>query len=220
MLSGAGGGAETSLGERRRTQGARQRESAPPHFHPLTRPDKALGHSCGGRNLAPVWCRGVPCGRPCPLLAGQGTHKGCPYTCHRHSCENSATWPANTNDIRLRCRPAPPHFQPLTRPDKTLGHSAEAGTSQPGLRSAVLAEAQPLPPAVPALRHVALSSGFRPSVRGLKVCKRPVPAVIRQTGALSPTPVVAEGTRTQLNPRTTGGVVFIDVVTHSSDFLP
>ena len=52
MLSGAGGGAETSLGERRRTQDARQRESASPHFHPLTRPDKALGHSCGGRNLA------------------------------------------------------------------------------------------------------------------------------------------------------------------------
>ncbi len=46
MLSGAGGGAETSLGERRRTQDARQRESAPPHFHSLTRPDKALGHSC------------------------------------------------------------------------------------------------------------------------------------------------------------------------------
>ena len=54
MLSGAEGGAETSLGERRRTQDARQRESAPPHFHPLTRPDEAPGHSCGGRNLAPL----------------------------------------------------------------------------------------------------------------------------------------------------------------------
>ena len=59
MLSGA----ETSLGERRRTQDARQRESAPPHFHSLTRPDKALGHSRESGNLAAREL-GVPCGRP------------------------------------------------------------------------------------------------------------------------------------------------------------
>ena len=63
MLSGAGGGAETSLGERRRTQDARQRESAPPHFYSLTRPDKALGHSRESGILAAREL-GVPCGRP------------------------------------------------------------------------------------------------------------------------------------------------------------
>ena len=54
MLSGA----ETSLGERRRTQDARQRESAPPHFHPLTRPDEAPGHSC--ENSAPSFLPPAP----------------------------------------------------------------------------------------------------------------------------------------------------------------
>ena len=53
MLSGAGGGAETSLGERRRTQDARQRESPRlPIFillRGLTRPRR----SCGGRTPPP-----------------------------------------------------------------------------------------------------------------------------------------------------------------------
>ena len=60
------------------------------------------------------WGAGNPHPRPLSRPAGEG---GC------RSCENSATWPANTNDIRLRCRPAPPHFHLLTRPDKALGHS-------------------------------------------------------------------------------------------------
>ena len=95
MLSGAGGEAETSLGERRRTQDARQRESAPPHFHPLTRPDGSPRRSCAGRNLA----------LPVVMLSGAGGE-----------AETSLGERRRTQDARQR-ESAPPHFHPLTRPD-------------------------------------------------------------------------------------------------------
>ena len=124
MLSGAGGGAETSLGERRRTQDARQRESAPPHFHSLTRPDKALGHSC--ENSGPSFLRRQE-PRPLPvMLSGAGG-----------GAETSLGERRRTQDARQR-ESAPPHLHSLTRPDKALGHSCggrNLAAPAPGARS-------------------------------------------------------------------------------------
>ena len=66
--------AQHPLGERQRTQDARQRESPPPYFHSLTRPDKALGHSCEN---------GAPPRPDSPLPAGRGAGgEGCPMSPH------------------------------------------------------------------------------------------------------------------------------------------
>ena len=62
MLSAA----ETSLGERSRDKAPRSPQNSPHRtaaatpFSSPTRPDKALGRSCGGRNLA-AWGWGGPC---------------------------------------------------------------------------------------------------------------------------------------------------------------
>ena len=118
MLSGAGGGAETSLGERRRTQDARQRESAPPHFHSSYAARRGPGPFL--RRQGPI----VPA--PCPILPAlhrARRQEPRPPDCHveriRNISRGTSAYPRRSPE-RVRASPSSSALRCPTRPRAIL----------------------------------------------------------------------------------------------------